>query len=71
MWEEPGQTQQAREGARDAAQPEDESPEAAEMRRLEDLLAQVPDDPGTLLANRFAHQLHLRGAADRDTGARW
>lgn len=71
VWEEPGQLQQARERARDAAQPEDQSPEAAEMRRLEDLLAQVPDDPGTLLANRFAHQLNLRGAADRDTGGRW
>jgi Ca-activated chloride channel family protein len=43
----------------------------AEARRLEALLAQVPDDPGSLLANRFRRQLNLRGAWHHDTGGRW
>jgi hypothetical protein len=53
-----------------AALPE-ESPDAAELRRLERLLAEVPDDPGSLLANRFARQLRMRGTWHHDTGARW
>jgi Ca-activated chloride channel family protein len=53
-----------------AAQPED-TPDAAELKRLEGLLAAVPDDPGSLLANRFARQLRLRGSWHHDTGGRW
>lgn len=45
--------------------------DAAELRRLERLLAQVPDDPGALLARRFAHQLRMRGAWHYDTGGPW
>lgn len=45
--------------------------DAAELRRLEGLLAAVPDDPGSLLANRFVWQLRLRGSWNYDTGARW
>ena len=48
-----------------------ESPERAELRRLEAMLAKLPDDTGSLLANRFAHQLRQRGRRDPDTGARW
>jgi len=62
-WDEPGRPE--------AAQAPEKGPEAAELQRLEELLAQVPDDPGSLLANRFAHQLRLRGTPHRDTGARW
>lgn len=62
---------QARDRSRGTAQAPEETPEAAELRRLEELLAQVLDDPGSLLANRFAHQLRLRGTPHRDTGARW
>ena len=51
-------------GAREAA-------ERAELRRLEGLLAKVRDDPGSLLANRFAHQLRSRGNPHEDTGAPW
>jgi Ca-activated chloride channel homolog len=53
-----------------AAHPRD-ALDAAELRRLEGLLAAVPDDPGSLLANRFAWQLRLRGNWHQDTGARW
>lgn len=49
----------------------DAGPEAAEIRRLEALLAEVPDDPGSLLANRFRRQLQLRGSWHHDTGGRW
>jgi Ca-activated chloride channel family protein len=71
-WDEPGRTEaQARTPPPDATPRAEESPERAELRRLEELLAQVPDDPGSLLANRFAHQLRLRGTPHRDTGARW
>ncbi len=59
-----------REGRDDAARPE-ASPDAAELQRLEGLLAGVPDDPGSLLANRFARQLRMRGAWHHDTGGRW
>jgi Ca-activated chloride channel family protein len=45
------------------------SPE--ERARLEELLAKVPDDPGSLLASRFAQQLRSRGTPHPDTGARW
>jgi hypothetical protein len=41
------------------------------LKRLEGLLAAVPDDPGSLLANRFARQLRLRGSWHHDTGGRW
>jgi Ca-activated chloride channel family protein len=44
---------------------------AIERARLEELLAQVADDPGSLLANRFARQLRMRGVPHHDTGARW
>ena len=50
---------------------ERESPERAELRRLEGLLSKVPDDPGSLLANRFAHQLRQRAEPHTDTGAAW
>jgi len=53
-----------------AAQPE-QAPDAAELKRLEGLLAGVPDDPGSLLANRFARQLRMRGSWHHDTGGRW
>jgi Ca-activated chloride channel family protein len=43
----------------------------AELRRIEALLAQVPDDPGTLLANRFVQQLRMRGNWRYDTGEPW
>jgi Ca-activated chloride channel homolog len=45
------------------------SPE--ERERLEGLLSKVPDDPGSLLASRFAQQLRSRGTPHPDTGARW
>jgi len=71
-WDEPGRPEaQARTRPPDGTNPAEESPERAELRRLEELLAQVPDDPGSLLANRFAHQLRQRGTPQRDTGARW
>jgi len=54
----------------DAAKPE-AAPDAAELKRLEGLLAGVPDDPGSLLANRFARQLRMRGSWHHDTGGRW
>jgi Ca-activated chloride channel homolog len=61
---------QARRNDRDEAQtlPGDG---AVERARLEELLEQVADDPGSLLANRFARQLRMRGVPHRDTGARW
>jgi len=46
-------------------------PDAAELRRLERLLAQVPDDPGSLLATRFLRQLRVRGVRQHDTGEPW
>lgn len=58
---------QSEDGAR---RPED-ALDGAEVRRLEGLLAQVPDDPGSLLANRFAWQLRMRGNWHHDTGGRW
>jgi hypothetical protein len=72
----PGQADQRldqalREGrAADAARPAD-APDAAERKRLEGLLAGVPDDPGSLLANRFARQMRMRGSWHHDTGGRW
>jgi Ca-activated chloride channel family protein len=48
-----------------------ESPERAELRRLEEMLSKLPDDSGSLLANRFDHQLRQRGKPHPDTGARW
>jgi Ca-activated chloride channel family protein len=61
---------QSRGDQANAAMPE-ESPDAAELRRLEGLLAEVPDDPGSLLANRFARQLRMRGSWHHDTGGHW
>jgi hypothetical protein len=43
----------------------------AELQRLEKQLAAIDDDPGALLARRFAHELRRRGAWQPDTGARW
>jgi len=61
----------ARQGRQEnAAQPE-QAPDAVELKRLEGLLAGVPDDPGSLLANRFARQLRMRGSWHHDTGGRW
>jgi len=45
--------------------------ETAERRRLESLLAEVPDDPGALLANRFERELQLRGDWHHDKGEPW
>jgi Ca-activated chloride channel homolog len=61
---------QARRNDRDEAQtlPGDTTVERA---RLEELLGQVADDPGSLLANRFARHLRMRGVPHTDTGARW
>ena len=71
-WDEPDRPDaQTRTPAADGMKPAEESPERAELRRLEALLQNVPDDSGSLLANRFAHQLRLRGTPHRDTGARW
>lgn len=53
-----------------AAKPDD-ALSGAELRRLEGMLARVPDDPGELLANRFAWQLRLRGNWHGDKGAPW
>jgi hypothetical protein len=61
----------SRSPAQGAASQPGASPEEAELRRLEDLLERVPDDAGSLLAARFAHQLGLRGAPQADTGAPW
>ena len=71
--DEPGRPDeaQARTSPPDGIKPGEESPERAELRRLEALLRKVPDDSGSLLANRFAHQLRQRGTPHRDTGARW
>jgi hypothetical protein len=65
-----GATRSRRPGQGAAPQP-GASPQDAELRRLEDLLASIPDDPGSLLAARFAYQLRLRGAPHADTGAPW
>jgi Ca-activated chloride channel family protein len=72
-WDEPDLPREAQSRAQPPApsQPPEDSPEKAELRRLEAMLAKVPDDPGSLLANRFAHQLRQRGAPHPDTGARW
>lgn len=71
----PGQVEERtdlaqQEGRGGAVRPE-HAPDAAELKRLEALLAGVPDDPGSLLANRFARQMRMRGSWHHDTGARW
>jgi len=43
----------------------------AGQRRLDALLAEVPDHPGELLANRFARELRLRGDWTHDPGEPW
>jgi len=69
-WDEPGapapETPRPGGGSRagDALDP-------AELQRLEKQLAAIADDPGQLLARRFAHELRRRGAWQPDTGARW
>jgi Ca-activated chloride channel homolog len=72
-WDEPGRpaAPEPRSPGQGDARGLNDSPEQAELRRLEALLAQVPDDPGGLLANRFAKELRLRGALHDDTGAAW
>jgi Ca-activated chloride channel family protein len=66
-WDEPGKP--ARVPPAGGAQ---ERPQNAELQRLEELLRKVPDDPGSLLANRFAHELRRRGRwQSEDMGARW
>jgi Ca-activated chloride channel family protein len=72
-WDEPDLPREAQSRAQPqaAAQPPEHSAAGAELQRLEALLAKVPDDPGSLLANRFAYQLRQRGAPHLDTGARW
>lgn len=45
--------------------------DAAAERRLESLLKKVPDDPGSLLANRFERELERRGDWTHDKGERW
>jgi len=62
---------QSRAQSGDPARRPEDALSGPELRRLEGLLAQVPDDPGTLLANRFAWQLRLRGNWHHDTGALW
>ncbi len=57
--------------AEDAARQPADAPGAAELRRLEGLLSQVPDDPRSLLASRFAQHLWARGTPHPDSGARW
>jgi Ca-activated chloride channel family protein len=72
-WDEPDLPKSAQ--ARDQPLAEREGPaasrERAERERLERLLANVPDDPASLLANRFAQHMRQRGTPHRDTGARW
>ena len=72
-WDEPGRPAPSapRAPGQGEAGGTEASPAQAELRRLEALLAKVPDDPGGLLANRFSRELHLRGALHDDTGARW
>jgi Ca-activated chloride channel family protein len=72
-WDEPDLPKEAQSRAQPqaAAQPPEHAAGGAELQRLEAMLAKVPDDPGSLLANRFAHQLRQRGALQPDTGARW
>lgn len=53
---------------RQAPQP---ASEAAQEEENDALLAKVPDDPGELLANRFARELRLRGDWTHDPGERW
>ncbi|MEM7406397.1 MAG: VWA domain-containing protein [Pseudomonadota bacterium] len=50
-----------------SAAPADED----ELRRLEGLLAKIPDEPGTLLKNRFALEYKQRSNKHQDTGQRW
>jgi Ca-activated chloride channel family protein len=72
-WDEPDlpKSAQARDSPLAARESPAEARERTERERLERLLANVPDDPGSLLANRFAHHLRERGTPHRDTGARW
>ena len=75
-WDKPGAPKEARAdpapaSPANAAQDQERSGDAAELRRLEELLAKVPDDPGSMLANRFARHLQRRGTPHQDRGARW
>lgn len=42
-----------------------------ELQRLEGLLSRVSEEPQSLLANRFARHLRMRGTPSPDIGARW
>jgi len=70
-----GQSKQDSKSSSSIAEPSSSGREGAldpaELRRLEDLLAQVPDDPGSLLANRFLQQLRMRGSWNYDKGEAW
>ena len=66
----PAQNERGQEKAEEQSQPRD-GLGAEERERLEGLLSRVPDDPGSLLANRFAEQLRSRGTPHRDSGGRW
>jgi Ca-activated chloride channel family protein len=72
-WDEPDLPKDER--TRDAPPAAREDPaelrQRAERERLERLLANVPDDPASLLANRFAQQMRQRGTPQLDTGTRW
>jgi len=61
----------ARVGSTPGSEPAGDDTRDAARRRLESLLAEVPDDPGELLANRFARELRLRGDWTHDPGERW
>ena len=43
----------------------------SEVRRLEGLMAKIPDDPGNLLSNRFVLELRLRKRRHLDLGPEW
>ncbi len=73
VWDEPGRPDPAKARALppEESRPGQESPERAELRRLEQMLSKLPDDSGSLLSNRFAHQLRQRGEPQPDKGPRW
>ncbi len=67
----PARAGPARSGPSPGAEAAAQDSRDAERRRLDALLAQVPDDPGELLANRFARELRLRGDWTHDPGEPW
>jgi Ca-activated chloride channel homolog len=72
-WDEPGRLAKPEASAPSATEARGASGAAGDEteRRMEALLSRVPDDPGGLLASRFAKELRLRGALHDDTGAAW